>query len=457
MKKTAIVIVLIICHLMGHAQALMRIDTTYSHFFYFDYMDYMQTGHVLVVNSVFIPHTTDFQHQLIGDFLQYNYSEQDMEIVGIAGYFPYYWWSTPLNHPEYFLLYDATPDSFPLLAKIPWEFDSNQLHWTMLPKRMSPDWTCDSVYPFEQSRRCYIEKYFDEPIVVKDSFYVGGTCYGALDFANGETVSTDVFSYACYENTADHPDNQYSSSGYETLNPIPEYCLMTPQKWKIMNMDPNELARTELGYYTWKYLEAQQFLLILPIIARYDTTYYVPDCPAVTGLGADTSNGITLSWNRDGNSEWQVAYGQEGLLPDECAIETCHSPSWSYRRNENDERNMQACVRTVCRDYDSLRYGPWSYSITWANNDDPIDVRLPQNQLEKFVHLIPNPAHSQVDVLSSFRIKNMETYSLSGKHYGSIQPDGNSASLDVSGWPKGVYLISITTDGGNITKKLIVE
>lgn len=451
MKKTAIVIVLIICHLMCHAQELMRIDTTYSHFFYFDYMDYMQTGHVLITYHDFIPHNNTYS--LIGDLLQYNYTEQDMEIVGIAGYFRFFGTVVGLNYPEYFLLYDATPDSFPLLAKILWDFDTNQLHWTMLPERMSPDWTCDSVEPFQQVRRCYIEKYFDEPIVVKDSFYVGGTYYGHLPYQYGEASSYDAFAYLSYENTADRP----YTPGYRTWNPIPEYCLMTPQKWKVMNMDPMELPRTELGYYTWKYLEAQQFLLILPIIARYDTTYYVPDCPAVTGLGADTSNGITLSWNRDGNSEWQVAYGQEGLLPDECAIETCHSPSWCYRRNENDERNMQACVRTVCRDYDSLRYGPWSYSITWANNADPLDVRLPQNQLEKFVHLIPNPAHSQVDVLSSFRIKNMETYSLSGKHYGSIQPDGNSASLDVSGWPKGVYLISFTTDGGNITKKLIVE
>ncbi len=42
-------------------------------------------------------------------------------------------------------------------------------------------------------------------------------------------------------------------------------------------------------------------------------------------------------------------------------------------------------------------------------------------------------------------------------HKMDLPASGISASFDVKDWPSGVYVITIHTQGGNVTKKLVVQ
>lgn len=71
---------------------------------------------------------------------------------------------------------------------------------------------------------------------------------------------------------------------------------------------------------------------------------------------------------------------------------------------------------------------------------------------------MPNPASSQVTVLSSFRLLTVELFSLNGQ---LITRKGvhNSitTTLPLGTTPKGTYLMRIKTSNGTTYKKLIVD
>ncbi len=72
-------------------------------------------------------------------------------------------------------------------------------------------------------------------------------------------------------------------------------------------------------------------------------------------------------------------------------------------------------------------------------------------------YIVPNPAAAEVTVYSSFYINRIEAHSLQGVKTMDIPASGISASFDVKDWPSGVYVITIHTQGGNVTKKLVVQ
>ena len=117
-----------------------------------------------------------------------------------------------------------------------------------------------------------------------------------------------------------------------------------------------------------------------------------------------------------------------------------------------------AYVRAVCN-RDTVCYSSWS---------DPVDVYFcdsvggggtenVETVANMWTYIVPNPASSRVNVYSSFRISRVEVYNLYGRRMADLKADGNSAMFDVSGWPSGVYIVTVHTQAGNVAKKLVVE
>lgn len=77
--------------------------------------------------------------------------------------------------------------------------------------------------------------------------------------------------------------------------------------------------------------------------------------------------------------------------------------------------------------------------------------------VERYVHLMPNPASERVTVTSSFGLRQVELYDAAGTRVLNQRLTGYSASLDISALPSGTYLARIVTPSGAITKKLIVQ
>lgn len=76
--------------------------------------------------------------------------------------------------------------------------------------------------------------------------------------------------------------------------------------------------------------------------------------------------------------------------------------------------------------------------------------------LERYVTVSPNPARTEVKVVSSFPIKTMEAFNATGQKVCSLPASGPQAVLDVREWSSGTYVLNINTIAGMVTKKVVV-
>ena len=111
-----------------------------------------------------------------------------------------------------------------------------------------------------------------------------------------------------------------------------------------------------------------------------------------------------------------------------------------------------ARIRSICS---SENISPWSDTLSFfvpGNSDLHISTTL-----DDYTLLLPNPASDLVTAFSSFTIKKIAAYTLSGIRIAELTANSNSTMLDVSSWRNGTYLIVISTDNGITTKKLIIK
>ena len=77
--------------------------------------------------------------------------------------------------------------------------------------------------------------------------------------------------------------------------------------------------------------------------------------------------------------------------------------------------------------------------------------------LDRYTHLIPNPAHGVVSVVSSLRLERVAVYDLSGRCVVEQEAHGISAVVDISSLAPGTYIAALHTSYGIATKKLVVQ
>ena len=70
---------------------------------------------------------------------------------------------------------------------------------------------------------------------------------------------------------------------------------------------------------------------------------------------------------------------------------------------------------------------------------------------------MPNPASDNVTVMSSFRIDRIEVYSLTGQRVMQQKVGALSTQIDLSGLPKGTYIVRTYTNHGISNKRLVVK
>lgn len=79
------------------------------------------------------------------------------------------------------------------------------------------------------------------------------------------------------------------------------------------------------------------------------------------------------------------------------------------------------------------------------------------DMVARYVSVQPNPATEQARVLSSFGLSHIEAYNAGGQKVYEAPASGLEAVIDVAPWPRGTYLLRITTPLGTVTKKLLVQ
>ena len=293
--------------------------------------------------------------------------------------------------------------------------------------------------------------YFDKPVVVYDSFYVGGTDYSLMGTATHQ------------------PSIPESNSNYITFRPSYDYFTDTCYNvalWKLYHYTSHG------GWLTpnqWYWIPSNQFLMVLPIIAVVDTSFAnAPECPRVTGLfsrGSYTDT-VTVQWAQDSlHREFEVSYGREGTAPDDGTIVTVRNANrWQFTDVAYRDIPMVSYVRTVCREYDTLRWSGWSSPVRWRLHHEEGDTTHHEGievaeggDLSRFVRLMPNPASGRVVVMSSYGMERVRVYDARGGKVYDSPADGTTAGFDVSSWAKGTYVVHVRTHAGTAAKRLVVQ
>ena len=386
-----------------------------------------------------------------------------LKIVGIAGclvYMPGLSSITP-SLPEYLYLFDATPNGPVYLDRSEIHFaDSTPhrcLHVTSNQAAYSVSAT-DSCCGFGREERYFdlFECYFDSGITVTDSFHVGWSINNRLPNLRYMEVSLGIMGQTnipCSE--LDSFPAGPGGSGSICYFPYIDY----------MFCDDGNLNANPEGSYTWTRLPFysdfnRRFVLVYPLI-QIDTT--VPPaymCDPVQNFSVtvlDTGSCcVFFTWDDFYHySSCEVQYYSIEQGYNHAVTTTVTGNNMLHLCGFDSTLTYYARMRAICDT--SKTETEWT---SWVNftfpHTNPQGIDAVPSKLDRYTHLMPNPAADKVTVTSELGLRRIEVYNARGILVYS-EPAGYSATtIDLHGWPAGQYLMTIETLQGKTAKRLVV-
>ena len=444
------------------------------------------------------------------DDYRYNYTDRPLSIVGLAAVIGVTNWLIggsmfdyvdTMIMPEYLMLAQAYPDSsFVILRSVSGDVrDSHRfarLRW--FPGDNHVYNCCRNLPPEDSVVRLY-EYYFDKPVVVFDSFYVGST-------TNFQNWGDDPDWFA-------HPPFRFWTGTYSAYSiGATDYlcegspCTFPLFKYRVVLPD---------GSFYYQYISF--YTLVFPIVG--------PDtCFPVTGLRvvyADSGR-AELAWESEYSTGWELAWGPAGTPPDSCAIVLCDTVGAvldsllpdtryvAYVRSKNEYADPtcysegSAPVEIIYRSHyraevfanDAGRgrvsgggeyYGgdtvtltatPWILYgfLKWDDGvrDNPRQFVITQDtaftaifvsregidapdSVGTEIRLQPNPASGRVEVLCGCRMTLLEVIDPQGRRVLTQPADDTTVMMDISKLPTGLYTVKAHTVCGTSARRLMVK
>ena len=367
--------------------------------------------------------------------LDYMYTPRGINIIGLAVSAAAIGYREPLMQ-ESLLLYDARHDSLSLLKSVPWHALDSFYHMKVechcKRTSLAGEICCFATERYYRTVRV-CEYYFDRPIYVEDSFYVGRTDYSITHPNNNENPAVggynQIYTWGCdHCPTLRHRRKifgHFTSYGYDGL-------LHTDSLW-------HDVYDPAYGM----------------VFAIYRDSV-PPPCAVPTGFRAERRQDSCLSvcWDADTTHlAWELSFGVLGSPRDRYTTITCDSSHHTFCGLSEDE-TYAVYVRGVCNDSGTL-HSDWSninlvyLNMPLAGTDDVTS--------SDGITLRPNPASRQVTVSAVLPLLHVEVYDLAGRLVETRQPSGTTLQLDLKTYPGGTYLVKVTTQNGTSTKKLVVK
>jgi len=157
---------------------------------------------------------------------------------------------------------------------------------------------------------------------------------------------------------------------------------------------------------------------------------------------------IDLAWTENGSSnQWDVLWGRK----------SSYSATYDFFQEINGEPKASRDDLTVNYFYEMYVQSKCTNDITseWVGPtfSDKITLGTQENSIEN-ISVYPNPAKDVINIRSSYGIKNVLLYSADGKKVSET----DSSSINISQFPKGVYMMTIFfTNGKKSMQKIIKE
>ena len=298
------------------------------------------------------------------------------------------------------------------------------------------------IIPHDEIYLRTFECYFNKPVTVKDTFYVGTTAYSNC------SLYTDSGAYH------DHTLMVYVVHKYCTYGLLD--CGDSSLPLAVERFD--EQLYPNSPYY-WSRIPNNIFYCILPII---DTDYVPPlppqdttPCPTIDGLGVEwiDTNCVFASWSL-GNTEgpYQVNYAETGMPFESGTYFECPNPYASIC-NLMTNKSYKLRVRSSCSTGMAVEgHGPWSDSLVFSH--PPIGI----NDVEQSgIRIHPNPTRDRLTVERPTAVPaTIEVFNAKGQKVLSTTTDQAAVTLDVSSLASGSYLLRVTTAEGSSVRSFVV-
>jgi hypothetical protein len=306
------------------------------------------------------------------------------------------------------------------------------------------------------------EYYFENPITVTDSFYVGCSnisfnpaqdspfagryypeqyymmamqteakdCKGEIQYHNREEALRDTVCHIRWPAIVETHWNEYQD------NPT----------------TPSPYLYPDGTYYT----STLEIPLIFPIV-MVDTT--VPPrsyCPKVENLqlSSDSVGCVSLSWDAFINHRngYNIFYGPRNLP--ESRWNTLYTEDNFVRVCDLDSNLFyQFRVAPIC---DSLQNSAqWNTaSVIRPTGDGSTKITDP-SALARHTTVSPNPTSGSVHLHSDYVVTSIDLYDAQGRHLDNYPYPGFDSDINLSPLPDGLYLLVITTSNGITTKQVL--
>ena len=371
--------------------------------------------------------------------------------------------------PEYVYLYQwsDTEDSLTLVDSARWDM--------VTPKLMLLPTVSDSIaqtHPevSQQYLRCYVyEAYFDKPVYVDSTFFVGGSFNSNIR----EMVRNDYY-------------YTHLPTEYYTVHSVSIRGGDCPLKYKKFYTLP-------FRYIPWRYNtfgRDNPFGHFLPIVDNHRVDVFSDDSTmgSVSGSGVfpepwcDTVRAMPIygykftHWS-DGNTDNPriicpsgdtalTAYFAEA---GDCTVTVqSNNEEWGVVEGGGTYPEQQPVTLTAIPVerfiFDHWNDGDWHNPRTFILTQDttfaaffipdPVNV----DEADIFgIELLPNPAREQITVASLFVIREVEVFTLTGKLALRQEAGDMATTVDISSLPAGTYMVRIQTTKGTAFKKLVVR
>ena len=393
-----------------------------------------------------------------GCFLgNWNYAADYTQIIGVSicGFTQRHFASNPfVPHPyndspfmqEWLQIYQQDSQGGKhLLASTPWSPTDTCYRYTkVLTDTFTSitDIQCCIPHTYEYHMRTF-EYYFDKPVTVKDTFYVGTTAWSNVYFTD--------------------EDNHFHNRGLAVQTMFKDDCLSncpdTFQAWCVevyRDTDTGDL----ISAYRWE-RHPDMLFCIFPII---DTNYIPPQdtmpCPNTHGLGVEwiDTNCVFANWSiGETESPYQVNY-TEADMPFESGITfECPNPYasiCSLMTNKEYKLRVRSSCSTGMADGG---FGPWSDTLFFSH--PPVDPPIGIDDVEQGgLRLRPNPTRDKLTVeRDNAGPATLEVFNTKGQKVLSTTTDQATVTLDVSGLTSGSYLLRVTTDEGSSIRTFVIK
>ena len=254
------------------------------------------------------------------------------------------------------------------------------------------------------------ERYFSSPQTVHDTFFVGFTITDG-GFSKVDSIWHEVRpSFSCLA-----LDHRSTGLGYnETVLTYEQLEIDSPHEWRFIN----NLYRS---YF------------LFPILTPPDTTVNPIDT-TVNPIDTVVNPSDTLV----------VLPGDTLVIGGDTLVNT-------------GDTVIVIPGEPVIIGGDTLVVNPGDSIIVIPGGDPGVGLQ-PNDLIYRYTNVAPNPARNSVRITSSFGISRIEAYDLRGRRiYESPQLSTFSFPLSTIDWPRGTYLLRITTPAGPTTKKLLIQ